>query len=74
MTIGIYALYWEEQDLIYIGESDNIERRFKEHLKMLETNKHFNYRVQEVYNTYGLPLFQILEECHINELKIKEVV
>lgn len=73
MTVGVYALYWEEQDLIYIGESDNIERRFKEHSKMLETSKHFNHRVQDTYNKYGTSTNYILEKCLISELKIKEV-
>ncbi len=73
MTVGVYALYWEEQDLIYIGESDNIERRFKEHIKMLQTKKHFNHKVQDTYNRYGVPTNYLLEKCLISELKIKEV-
>lgn len=60
MTIGIYSLYWEEQDLIYIGQSQNIERRFTEHLYKLKNNTHTNYKVQKAYITYGLPSTNIL--------------
>ena len=39
MTTGIYALYWEEQDLIYIGKAQKIEKRFKDHLSKLISGK-----------------------------------
>ncbi len=73
MTMGIYALYWQEQDLIYIGQSQNIEARYKEHLYKMKNNNHTNYKVQNAFNLYGQPLLQIIEECNIemcNELEI----
>lgn len=73
MTIGIYALYWEEQDLMYIGLSENIERRYKDHLRLCSSKKHTNYKVQETYNIYGKPTLWILEECQISELNNKEI-
>lgn len=73
MTIGIYSLYWEEQDLIYIGLSINIEARFKEHEGSMRRNTHSNYKVQNAYTLYGLPIFNILEECSVDELPSKEI-
>lgn len=73
MTIGIYSLYWEEPDLIYIGQSQNIERRYKEHLNLLIRNKHYNYKVQEAYIKYGLPMHTVLEVCSLSELNSAEV-
>lgn len=73
MAIGIYALYWEEQDLIYIGQSQNIERRFSEHIYKLTNTKHTNYKVQNAYNLYGLPVLNILEQCEISELNTLEI-
>lgn len=73
MTIGIYSLYWEEQDLIYIGQSQNIETRAKEHISLLKRGIHTNYKVQKAYNLYGLPIHSIIEECTIvscNEAEI----
>lgn len=72
MTIGIYALYWEEQDLIYIGQSQNIEVRYREHFRLMLDNKHTNYKVQNTYNLYGNPIHQILEICKIDELNQAE--
>jgi len=72
MTIGIYALSWEEQDLIYIGQSVNIESRFKKHLRLLCFNNHFNHRVQTTYKLYGKPVLFILEICLEDELNYKE--
>jgi len=73
MNSGIYALYWWEQDLIYIGLSQNLTQRKSEHFRKLNTNKHSNYKVQDAYNKYGNPDFIILEECSIDELPNKEV-
>lgn len=68
MTIGIYSLYWEEPDLIYIGQSSNIETRLKKHLSMLKCNTHPNYKVQRAYDNFGAPTTGILDKCEILEL------
>lgn len=73
MTIGIYALYWEKPDLVYIGQSVDIEDRFSSHKRLMESNKHYNFKVQETYNKYGLPTLNILEKSDVtilNELEI----
>lgn len=72
MTIGIYALYWEEPDLVYVGLSSNIEKRYLTHKQKMCNNTHSNYRVQQTYNTYGLPALIVLEACLIQELENKE--
>lgn len=70
---GIYALYWWEQDLIYIGLSQSLALRKREHLYKCKNNKHTNYKVQEAYNLYGEPEFIVLEFCKVSELAIKEI-
>jgi hypothetical protein len=74
MTVGIYSLYWEDQDLIYIGQSQDINKRFREHLNLLSKNKHTNYKVQNAYNNFGIPNLNILEECYINQLNDLEII
>ena len=74
MTIGIYAIFWMEQDLFYIGQSSNIETRLKTHLRNLSDNKHSNYRVQEAYNSFGEPESHILEICSIEDLNLYEEI
>jgi group I intron endonuclease len=71
--IGIYALRWEDEDLTYIGQSKDIERRFDEHMHSMLKGKHSNIRVQEAYNKYGPPIFAILEECPIENLNTSEL-
>jgi len=73
MNSGIYALYWWEQDLVYVGLSQNLDQRKKEHLRMLKSSTHTNYKVQNAYNTYGVPEFIVLEYCSLQELPDKEV-
>jgi len=73
MTIGIYSLYWEEPDLIYIGQSQNIEQRFIIHLRSMNNKSHFNYKVQDTYNKYGEPQTSILEVCTQSELNNLEI-
>ena len=73
MTVGIYALYWEEQDLIYIGQSVNIEKRFKEHIRTLKDNTHSNYKVQYTYNTHSVPILIIIENCAFDDLNTQEI-
>lgn len=73
MTIGIYSLYWEKQDLIYIGQSVNIERRFREHISKLIRGTHFNKKLQEAYIKYGTPTNNILEILPSNLLDSREI-
>lgn len=72
MTIGIYILYWDELDVVYVGKSQRIEDRFKEHLRDLKNNSHHNYKVQNLYNTYGIPNHSVLEITNIEDLSYKE--
>lgn len=73
MNSGIYALYWWEQDLVYIGLSQNLSSRKLEHLNKLKNNRHTNYKVQNTYNQYGEPDFIVLDYCNIEQLPEKEV-
>lgn len=74
MTIGIYSLYFEEIDSkVYIGQSVNIEKRYKDHKSALQTQKHTNYKLQEAYNLYGFPQFSVIEKCSFEELDILEI-
>lgn len=70
---GIYALWYEEQDLVYIGQSVDIHRRYTEHLSSLHKSKHSNYRVQEAFNLYGPPELVILELASYSELNKLEI-
>jgi group I intron endonuclease len=67
-TCGIYQI--TVNDNSYIGSSQNINRRFWEHLWKLKNKTHTNKHMENVYNKYGEGLFQlsVLEECDISNL------
>ena len=71
---GIYALWFEESSMVYIGQSSNITRRFNEHIRDLKSNSHYNYKIQDEFNRYGIPEFIILEYCSVLDLDTNEIL
>ena len=71
MTIGIYAIYFEKLDKIYIGQSQKIEQRFISH-KSLFKQGHSNYKLAQAYEKDPNPIYSILLECSTLELDEKE--
>ena len=69
---GIYKLYWDTSEKYYIGQAIDINKRYKEHIRQLANNTHFNLWVQEEYNINGKPNINILEVCEPSLLNIKE--
>lgn len=72
MTIGIYCLRFEGTDRVYVGQSVNIEHRYKAHLSNIKTSKHINSKIQEAYHIYGTPKLEILCICGLGELNHME--
>lgn len=68
---GIYKFIFSNGHY-YIGQSYNIRRRSKQHLKEMNKGTHTNSRVQNCYNKYGEPSFEVLIECTKEDLDIKE--
>lgn len=50
---GIYKIENKINGKVYIGESLDIERRWREHLDDLNNNKHHSYKLQDDWNKYG---------------------
>lgn len=72
MTCGIYRLIFASTDSTYIGQSVHIEKRYKEHLNNLKSNR-ASSKLQKAYTLYGTPLLDILLECSIDELDDYEI-
>lgn len=49
---GLYIVWLSDKDY-YGGRTNNFRRRFRDHRKRLESGKHKNPRMQNVYNIYG---------------------
>lgn len=67
MTIGIYSISDSETgEILYVGQSSNIEERWKHHLKRLRADKHLKnfseWFTSKEKDETSLK-FEILEEC-----------
>lgn len=72
---GIYCIYFEQYpDAYYIGCSVNIAKRAVDHKSALNTGKHANYKLQNLYNKYGSPNIELLELCPIEDMYDKEIL
>jgi len=71
---GIYAIYFDQHpNEFYIGRSTNLYVRQQEHKSALIANRHVNKKLQNYYNKYGMPNFEILELAHPDNLKELEI-
>ena len=71
MVCGIYKLAFNGTDKVYIGQSNNIDHRYKQHITKLVNNEASKI-LQEAYNTFGTPTLEIILECVENELDDSE--
>lgn len=72
MTCGIYCLRFNGTNKVYIGQSENIDTRYLQHIRKLLSQKHSS-KLQLAYNTYGIPSVEVLCECSREELDIFEL-
>ena len=74
MTCGIYCITSKSSQKKYIGQSVNIEQRWKNHLKALSQLKHLNAHLQNSYNKHGAEdfIFEIVCVCEKAELNDNE--
>lgn len=72
MSIGIYSLEFSN-NLVYIGQSIDIETRYKKHCRELKNNTHINQKLQSAYRIFGMPKLHILLECCKDELNDNEI-
>ena len=51
-SFSVYGIYLNG-DLVYIGSTNNFNRRAKEHMNALISNKHSNKTLQRLYNSHS---------------------
>lgn len=72
VTCGIYLLRFSGTERVYVGQSVDIEYRYKKHLQNLRNGKH-NYKMLKAYAQYREPSLEIIlaellqEDLAINE-------
>lgn len=72
--IGVYKIENTENGKIYVGQSVDVEKRFREHKRQLRANSHGNCYLQDDWNIYGENAFtfEIIEKCrsiYLNEIE-----
>lgn len=65
MTCGIYTIKNKVNGKIYVGSSNNIKRRWKQHRERIEKGEHSNEHLVSAWNKYGENSFEfsVIEEC-----------
>lgn len=69
--IGIYKITKKQNGKSYIGQSNNIERRFQEHRTKGKTSR---IPIDRAIEKYGIEAFtyEVIEECSLKELNSRE--
>lgn len=71
MTSGIYAIRHEASDRVYVGQSQDIEKRWNNHRTTLNRDCHHNKYLQRCWNKYGSDAFVfeiLIEEDDLTKL------
>lgn len=73
-VVCIYAIRHEASGKTYVGQTHNLRRRMRDHLKRLRAGNHSNRHLQRAFLRYGEPAFSltILEECQVDALTGRE--
>jgi hypothetical protein len=70
MSSGIYKLTFSDGS-VYIGKSSNIDKRWSQHGKAMSKGTHTK-KIQECYEKYGEPKYEVIFECHPDHIDIME--
>ena len=75
MQSGIYCILNNVNNKRYIGQSQDINLRWKKHKDALNTGKQENKYLQNAWNKYGECSFDffIIEECSVEDLNKREI-
>lgn len=71
---GIYMIRNRETGKVYIGSSNNISKRWRNHKSLLKNGKHHSIYLQNAYNKYGKNSFEylVLKEVQEEDLLTEE--
>jgi group I intron endonuclease len=66
---GIYKIVNKATGQCYVGQSQRVKKRLKEHFRLLRWNKHTNPHLQNAYNKYGPSAFYGAVEVECSNLE-----
>ena len=65
---GVYKIVNKVTGQCYVGQSQRVKKRLKEHFRLLRWNKHTNPHLQNSYNKYGAAAFYGAVEVECTDL------
>jgi group I intron endonuclease len=68
-TCGLYKLVNKATGQCYVGQSQRVEKRIKEHFRLLRKGAHTNPHLQHAYNKYGAENFYGAIEVECKDLQ-----
>lgn len=72
MNSGIYQYTFANGDN-YVGQAINIQTRWDQHISKMQKGKHTKL-IQDAYNKYGEPRFNVIIQCHPHYLDALEAL
>lgn len=72
---GIYKITCLKNNMSYVGQAKDIQKRFVRHIRSLNKNKHYNKHLQNSWNKYGEKnfIFEVIENCTTKKLNEREI-
>ena len=70
---SIYRISCSENGHFYIGRSNNLEKRWKQHLSALRSDRHCNARLQRIFKKHGEDSLSIERVCYVPKDKVVEM-
>ena len=71
--IGIYKIINTINGKVYIGQTNDIERRRNQHFSALQSGQHENKDMQQDFNRWPDAFtFEVVEECFLSMLNTRE--
>ncbi len=74
-TSGIYAITNTVSGKVYVGQAQNVEKRWNDHASYLSRGAHINRHLQAAWNKYGADSFEfsVIELCDVDDLDEREM-
>jgi group I intron endonuclease len=70
--IGIYCIENTASGRKYVGQSVEVEKRFRNHKSELKGNRHRNVHLQRAWNKYGEASFRMFALCECAEADLDQ--
>lgn len=71
---GVYKIVNKSTGQCYVGQSQRVKKRIKEHFRLLRWDKHNNPKLQHAFNKYGESSFEGAVEVYCDDVNDLDLV